>query len=191
MTFLLSYREEGWSRQSLNQGFRDEQTRISSKLLTKTVPANTCFAPGCQAVLHLRYSDGRSHPRLTKGKVPTVAPYLLGTPGVTLFTIGAKSGKERSTPLLAVPYGEQVILVASNWGKKLHPAWYHNLKQTPETELLYDGQRHPYTALLVEDGPDYEQLWRAASQMYFGYDRYKERTGGRKIPLFLLTPSSA
>lgn len=126
--------------------------------------------------------------KLSKGKIPTIAPYVLGTPGVTLFSVGAKSGKTRSTPLLAVPHGEQVILVASNWGKAKHPSWYYNLKANPEVELLYGGQKHAYLAKLVESGPEHEQLWAVACGMYFGFGRYQERTGGRLISLFLLEP---
>jgi deazaflavin-dependent oxidoreductase (nitroreductase family) len=126
---------------------------------------------------------------ISGGRIPTIAPFLLGTPGVTLFSIGAKSGVERSTPLLAVPYGEDVLLVASNWGKTRHPAWYYNLKANPQTALLYNGQRHPYRAKLVEDATEYDELWDAATRMYIGYDQYKQRTEGRRIPLFLLTPS--
>lgn len=55
-------------------------------------------------------------------------------------------------------------------------------------ELLYDGEKHPYRARLVEDASEYDRLWQAVSGMYIGFDCYQSRAGGRRIPLFLLEP---
>jgi deazaflavin-dependent oxidoreductase (nitroreductase family) len=39
-----------------------------------------------------------------------------------LTTTGAKTGQPRSLPLLYVTDGDRLILMASNYGKKSHPA---------------------------------------------------------------------
>src|SRR5512147_2125192 len=76
--------------------------------------------------------------RLTRGqRSPT--SLLAGLPVVIVTTIGAKSGEPRSLPLVAIPEGENVILIASNFGQKHHPAWYYNLRAHPEVQLTCEG----------------------------------------------------
>ena len=41
---------------------------------------------------------------------------------------GARSGKKSTTPLVYFTDGEDAIVVASNYGRKNHPAWYYNVK---------------------------------------------------------------
>ena len=70
------------------------------------------------------------------------AALFTGLPLITLTTTGAKSGRPRSVPLVGVPYGERLILIASNWGQAKHPAWYHKvLKAHPEVKV--DGRDVP------------------------------------------------
>jgi deazaflavin-dependent oxidoreductase (nitroreductase family) len=69
--------------------------------------------------------------RLSRGRY-SLTRLLAGLPVVTVTTIGAKSGQPRSLPLVALPDGEHVILIASNYGQKHHPAWYYNLRAHPE-----------------------------------------------------------
>ena len=112
---------------------------------------------------------------------------LSGVPVVVLTTIGAKSGKPRSVPLLALIKGERVVLIASNWGQAHHPGWYYNLKANPEVELSLDGQTGIYIA---QDATDVErqEYWEEAVYMYAGYAEYKKRAVTRKIPMFILSP---
>jgi hypothetical protein len=37
-------------------------------------------------------------------------------------------------------------------------------------------------------GKEYERLWKKAVALYAGYAAYKARTGGRQIPILVLTP---
>lgn len=60
---------------------------------------------------------------------------LAGLPTVRLTTTGAKTGKERTVPVMGIPDGDEGILVASSWGSESHPAWYHNLRATPSIRL--------------------------------------------------------
>jgi deazaflavin-dependent oxidoreductase (nitroreductase family) len=54
-----------------------------------------------------------------------------GLPVVMLTTTGAKTGRQRTRPVLGIPDGERLILVGSNFGRPHHPAWYHNLRAGP------------------------------------------------------------
>ena len=74
---------------------------------------------------------------VTRGKLSTG----LGQPIVLLHTRGAKSGVERTAPLLATKHGDLVVLIASKAGALKHPAWYHNVKAAPEVEVTIGGRR--------------------------------------------------
>lgn len=54
---------------------------------------------------------------------------------VLLTTTGARSGDERSTPLMFHRDGDRVIVAASKGGAPDHPAWYHNLKANPRARV--------------------------------------------------------
>jgi deazaflavin-dependent oxidoreductase (nitroreductase family) len=126
----------------------------------------------------LRWTNGRFAP----------GAFLTGVPLVTLTAVGAKSGQPRSLPLLATPDGDNIILIASNWGGKKHPSWYYNVKANPEVQIGRHGQTLRYMAQEVT-GTERERCWQQAVAIYPGYELYKSRTNGREIPIFLLTPS--
>ncbi|HTP11669.1 MAG TPA: nitroreductase family deazaflavin-dependent oxidoreductase [Anaerolineae bacterium] len=124
--------------------------------------------------------------RLSRGR-RSLTSMLAGLPVVTVNTIGAKSGQPRSVPLVALPDGENVILIASNFGQKHHPAWYYNLRAHPELQLTYEGKTVTYVAHETS-GEERERCWQRAVDLYSGYARYKERAEHRTIGVFLLTP---
>ena len=120
---------------------------------------------------------------LTRGKLSTG----LGQPVVLLHVRGAKSGVERTTPLLATKQGDLVVLIASKAGAVKHPAWFHNVKANPDVELTVEGRRRPMRARIAA-GEEREQLWAMACDNYSGYTTYQRRAGGRIIPVVALTP---
>lgn len=124
--------------------------------------------------------------RLSHGRT-SVTSWATGLPVVTLITVGAKSGAVRSVPLIGIPGGGKVILIASNWGQTHHPGWYFNLRAQPEAELLHAGHTGKYLAHEAT-GAEYDAYWNRAVGLYVGYAAYKERTGGRKIPIMVLAP---
>jgi deazaflavin-dependent oxidoreductase (nitroreductase family) len=126
---------------------------------------------------------------LTKGRA-SIGSLAIGLPIVTLTTTGARSGQPRSVPLVALPDGDRLILIASNWGQTHHPAWYHNLVAHPPAQVLHNGQTRNYSAR-VAAGSEYEACWQKAVGAYPGYNAYKARTGGRVIPIMVLTPSQS
>jgi deazaflavin-dependent oxidoreductase (nitroreductase family) len=109
-------------------------------------------------------------------------------PLVRLATVGRRSGLERIVPLVYFTQGDEVILVASSFGRGRHPAWYHNVVAQPEVELIAGGRRLPYVARETE-GAERERLLELANRLYAGYGTYRERTTGvREIPVFALRP---
>ncbi len=126
--------------------------------------------------------------RLSHGRY-SLTSVLAGLPVVAVTTIGAKSGRPRTLPLVAIPEGENVILIASNFGRQYHPAWYYNLHAHVEVLLTYEGKTVTYLAQET-DGAERERCWQRAVDLYSGYARYKERAGQRQIGVFLLTPQA-
>lgn len=126
--------------------------------------------------------------RVSKGRL-SVPSLFAGVPGVVLTSTGAKSGQPRITPLNGIPDGDDVILVASNWGQKHHPAWYHNLRKNPRATLEFQGYRGTYEAVEIVDRDEWERLFARAVSMYAGYADYRRRVGDRPIPLMRLSPA--
>ena len=124
--------------------------------------------------------------RRTNGK-HTAASFLTGLPIITLTTFGAKSGQPHACPLIPIPDGERVILIASNFGNTRHPSWYLNLRAHPEAILTHNGVDAAYSAREAT-GPERQTYWTLAVKLYPGYHAYKHRTRGRKIPILILTP---
>jgi deazaflavin-dependent oxidoreductase (nitroreductase family) len=117
----------------------------------------------------------------------TMVSLLGGLPVLTLTTTGARSGRKRDVPLIGIPDGIRIIVIASNFGKTNHPAWYYNLSANPEVEVTIGRRKGKYIAReAIEE--EYDAYWEKAVSYYGGYDAYKKRTGGRKIPIIVLSP---
>lgn len=122
--------------------------------------------------------------RATRGAVghrfPGAPPMLL------LDHVGAKSGTRRTTPLVYVRDGEDLVLVASKGGHPRHPGWFHNLRANPDTTVQVGSRRRAVRAR-VADPQERARLWPRAVQTYGGYRDYQQRTE-REIPLVILSP---
>jgi deazaflavin-dependent oxidoreductase (nitroreductase family) len=68
-----------------------------------------------------------------------------GVPLMYLTTIGAKTGQQRTVPVMAFPDGDDAwLVVASSGGTATHPAWFYNLAKHPDrVELEYEGRKTP------------------------------------------------
>lgn len=140
------------------------QTRLGGKLYISVFPA----------------IDRRLLP-LTKGRLSTG----LGQPIVLLHARGAKSGIERTTPLLATKTGDTILVVASKAGAPRNPAWLHNIRAHPDVEVTFEGRRRPMRAVIAE-GDERDRLWDIVCDNYSGYATYQQRAGGRTIPVVRL-----
>ena len=149
-----------------------------------TTPRGSAFhrkfmAPLDARLMHL--TGGRIH--LAKGTIPLVL----------LRTTGAKSGVERDVPLTYFTDGDDVILVASNYGQAKHPSWYHNLLKNPECQLFADGRSDGGGSFIARptDGADHDRLFALMERYASNYTSYAMNTNGiRKIPVLRLTPEA-
>lgn len=112
---------------------------------------------------------------------------IVGLPIIQLTTVGAKTGKTRTMPLVSLFDGEKIALIGSNFGQKNNPGWYYNLKARPECTVQINGKPAEYVARQAE-GEEREKYWNMAVSYYKGYDLYKIRAAHRQIPVMILEP---
>jgi deazaflavin-dependent oxidoreductase (nitroreductase family) len=110
------------------------------------------------------------------------------SPILLLNTVGRKSGKKRTSPLLYVMDGEDFVIIASKGGASTHPAWYLNLRANPEATVEI-GDREVRVRAEETDAEEKARLWQKMVEMYPTYDDYQKRTE-REIPLLVLRPVS-
>jgi F420H(2)-dependent quinone reductase len=126
--------------------------------------------------------------RRTGGRIGHSIPGVQGKM-LLLDHVGAKSGKKRTSPLLYVKDGDNVVIVASKGGFPKHPAWYHNLLANPDTTAQIGAEVRPVHARVAAP-EERERLWDMAVAAYHGYEDYRARTD-REIPLVVLEPRQA
>jgi deazaflavin-dependent oxidoreductase (nitroreductase family) len=102
-------------------------------------------------------------------------------------SVGRKSAKRRTHPLVCSDDGEDLIVVASKGGIDKHPAWYLNLKANPETNAWWKGRKRRVRAREAE-GAERERLWAKMVGVYAPYADYQRRTE-RQIPVVVLEPA--
>lgn len=126
--------------------------------------------------------------RLSGGRVSTFSM----APVLSLSVPGRRTGEPRSTPLLYFTDGQDVVVIASSFGREKHPAWYHNVMAHPDVTLVVAGQEFRYVAREVT-GPDRDRLYGLAEKLYAGYADYEIRAGaaGRTIPVIALRQADA
>jgi deazaflavin-dependent oxidoreductase (nitroreductase family) len=126
--------------------------------------------------------------KLTRGRA-TVSSWASGLPIVMLTTVGARTGRKRTVPLLGIRDGAGVVLVASNYGRSRHPAWYHNLMARPRVWIALDGASQEFEA---RELTGYERVrWlQRAIEIYPGFLAYRRWAAGRRIPVIKLEPVS-
>ncbi len=113
-----------------------------------------------------------------------------GRPLLRLGTVGARSGKARTSVLgwFADEEGpDSWIVVASNAGSARHPDWAYNLASSPESATVEAGDGEVPVVAEMLTGSEREQVWRRIVETAPGYGKYEEKTD-REIPLFRLTP---
>jgi deazaflavin-dependent oxidoreductase (nitroreductase family) len=121
--------------------------------------------------------------RLSRGRLSSI----VATPVVMLTAKGARTGRPRTTPLIYFSDGDDVVLMASNYGGTRHPAWYHNVVANPEVTLSAGGHSGRYRARETT-GAERERLWALARRFAATYGRYEQTAGDRQIPVLVLSP---
>lgn len=121
--------------------------------------------------------------RASRGRLGGTA---YGAPVALVESVGRRSGKRRTHPLISREDGENLVIVASKGGIDRHPAWYLNLKVSPETNAWWRGERRRVRARDATEA-ERERLWPMMVETYRPYQSYQRRTE-RRIPVVILEP---
>ncbi len=114
---------------------------------------------------------------------------LEGAPCMILWSVGAKSGAVRKTPLIRVTDGTNYVAIGSMGGAPNNPQWVHNLRANPFARVQ-DGPVVKDYAVHQAEGDEKATYWNLALEAWPNYDAYQASTD-RVIPLFVLTPTGA
>ena len=121
--------------------------------------------------------------RLTRGRLDSAAGLV---PIVLMTARGARSGVERTVPLVYFSDAGDPILMASSFGRARNPAWYYNAKASGRVRLYRRGQGAQFDVAEVE-GEERDRLFALATQLYRGYGIYEQRATNRRIPVLRLS----
>lgn len=114
---------------------------------------------------------------------------LVGDQWIVLWTLGARSGKVRKTPLVRVSDDEgRFAVIGSQGGAPTHPQWVHNLRADARVRVQDGADLHDLVAREA-DGDERAAWWERARAVWPDYDAYQAATE-RVIPLFVLEPGS-
>jgi len=109
-----------------------------------------------------------------KGMIPTLL----------LTTVGRKSGRIMTMPLIFGRSGPDYVIVASKGGAPAHPAWYLNLQANPKVEIQVKAEKFKVLAHTA-DAQERAALWPKMVEIYAPYAAYQAKTD-RQIPVVVL-----
>jgi deazaflavin-dependent oxidoreductase (nitroreductase family) len=106
-----------------------------------------------------------------------------GVPLLLMHHIGAKSGRERITPLVPLLEAGRIYIFAGKAGADDHPAWYLNLLANPKTKVELGTATFPVVARVVA-GAERDRIYARLATTLPQFD-YQHRTT-RVIPVIEL-----
>ena len=126
-----------------------------------------------QVIAEFRANDG------------VVGGYFENQTVLLLHNTGAKSGKERVTPVVTLPNDEgNYFIIASAGGSDKHPAWYHNIVANPSVIVEVGTEQFDATARPAEE-PERTELYEKMEAKNPVFTKYKNGTD-REIPVIVL-----
>jgi deazaflavin-dependent oxidoreductase (nitroreductase family) len=96
-----------------------------------------------------------------------------GRPIVLITHTGAKSGAMRTTPLIYMPDGDRMVIIASKGGAPTNPDWYHNLVKNPKVTLEVGTERFDAHARVAE-GKERDVLYARLAKLFPGFDELQQ-----------------
>ena len=102
-----------------------------------------------------------------------------------LTTVGARSGKPRTSPLAYLTIDGRPVVVASAMGADKNPDWYHNILRHPVVTV--ETGRETYEAVAAAPtGAARDALFAEVVAAASGFGEYQQKTT-RSIPVVTLT----
>ncbi|HUK83544.1 MAG TPA: nitroreductase family deazaflavin-dependent oxidoreductase [Verrucomicrobiae bacterium] len=143
--------------------------KLAGEVRSETGPGSFTKAFNETLIVEFRTNSGRLTGEFAQ------APFLL------LTTKGAKSGKERTTPLGYVQIDGRVLVIASMGGAPKHPAWYLNLVANPAVTVELGAENYRARAVVIA-GPERDMLYAQVAATIPTFAEYQGRTD-RVIPV--------
>ena len=112
------------------------------------------------------------------GGVPDGRPLLL------LTTTGAKTSRSHTTPMMYVPNGDRLLVIASNAGAPTDPDWYRNLVADPAVTVEITGDTYQATAAPLR-GEERDREFAEICEKYPFFVEHQSKVS-RTIPVVAL-----
>ena len=107
-----------------------------------------------------------------------------GAPMILITHIGAKSGKEYTSPLVYSLDGDKPVIIASKGGAPDDPQWFRNLLANPAVSVEIGAEKYQGRARVAE-GAERDRLFRAQADLMPNFDEYATKTT-RVIPVVVI-----
>jgi len=107
-----------------------------------------------------------------------------GRPLVLLTTTGARTGEPRTTPMMYIPDGDRLLVIASNAGAPRHPDWYRNLVAHPDVTVEVGNEVYRARAV-VPDAGERDRLFASVVERYPFFADHQAKVS-RTIPVVVL-----
>lgn len=109
-----------------------------------------------------------------------------GMPVILLTTRGARSGEQRTAPVMCFPEGDAAwLVVASFGGATHHPAWFVNMARHPEDVWVEVEGRRVHVTPHSLTGEERRQAWERITAQSARFTAYQQKTD-REIPVVRL-----
>jgi deazaflavin-dependent oxidoreductase (nitroreductase family) len=99
-----------------------------------------------------------------------------------LTTIGNKSGKPRTVPVMQFEDEGRRFVIASAAGNPAHPAWFKNLQKTATVTVERPGERYEARADVLS-GDERARIWKKVVDRAPDFAAYQKKAAGREIPV--------
>jgi len=129
----------------------------------------------------------RIHLALVRASRGNLGHRLFGGKVVLLTTVGRRSGREWTTPLVYMRYGDCLVVAASCGGSDRLPDWWLNLQRRPVAVIEVSGVKSVVRAYEAEHQA-LGELTPEFQESFPQMDFYR-RVSRREIPLIVLKPT--
>ncbi|MFC0531936.1 nitroreductase family deazaflavin-dependent oxidoreductase [Phytohabitans kaempferiae] len=129
-------------------------------------------------------SDMKAHNRKVIEEFRAAGGRAHGRPMMLLTTTGARTGRPHTAPMMYIPHGDDILVVASNAGAPKDPDWYRNLVAHPEVVVEAEGETYDATAV-VPRGDERDRIFAGVVERYPFFADHQAKAG-RSIPVVVL-----
>lgn len=103
-----------------------------------------------------------------------------------LTTTGARTGSERTSPMMFHRKGDRLFVIASASGATSDPAWYRNLLADPAVRVEIGDESYRAVATPLT-GDEHDRLWTEIKERYPFFADHEAKAAPRRIPVVELT----